>query len=193
MISLFKDEGLSITFDTNLIETDVLDFSFNLNTEKYFFSKKPNNTLIYIHSKSNHPRSIIKQLPSMTNKRISSISCKGTKFNKAKIMYETALKNSGSQATIKFEKPSQNKRRNRNKKVIWFNPPFSLSIKTDIGKEFFKLIRKHFPRNHSFRKIFNLNTIRISFSLMKTMKNLIKQHDARVLKNEEHSEKISCN
>ena len=186
MISLFKDKGLSITFDTNLIETDVLDVSFNLNTEKYFFSKKPNNTLLYIHSKSNHPRSIIKQLPSMTNKRISSISCEGTKFNKAKIMYETALKNSGSQAAIKFEKPSQNTRRNPNKKVIWFNPPFSLSIKTDIGKELFKLIRKHFPRNHSFRKIFNLNTIRIRFSLMKTMKNLIKQHDARVLKNEEH-------
>ena len=162
MISLFKDEGLSIAIDTNLIETDFLDVSFNLNTGKYFPFKKPNNTPLYIHSKSNHPPSIIKQLPSMTNKRISSLSCDETEFNKAKITYETALKNSGYQATLKFEKTSQNTRRNRNRKVIWFNPPFSLNVKTNIGKELFKLIHKYFLRNHSFRKIFNLNTIKIS-------------------------------
>ena len=50
-ISLFKDEGLSITIDTNLIETNILDVSFNLNIGKYFPFKKPNNILLYIHSK----------------------------------------------------------------------------------------------------------------------------------------------
>ena len=30
IIALFKSEGLSITIDTNLIETDFLDVSFNL-------------------------------------------------------------------------------------------------------------------------------------------------------------------
>ena len=134
IISLFKDEGLSITIDTNLIETDFLDVSFNLNTGKYFPFKKPNNTPLYIHSKSNHPPSIIKQLPSMTNKRISSLSCDEVKFNKAKIKYETALKNSGYKATLKFEKTFQNRRRNRNRKVIWFNPPFNLNVKKNKGK-----------------------------------------------------------
>ena len=95
IISLFKDEGLSITIDTNLIETDFSDVSFNLNTGKYFPFKKPNNTPIYIHSESTHPLSIIKQLPLMTNKRISSLPCDEIEFNKAKITYETALKNSG--------------------------------------------------------------------------------------------------
>ena len=193
IISLFKDEGLSITIDTNLIETDFLNVSFNLDTGKYFPFKKPNNTPLYIHSKSNHPPSIIKQLPSMTNKRISSLSCDEIEFDKTKIRYETALKNSGYKTTLKFEKTFQNTRRNRNRKVIWFNPPFSLNVKTDIGKEFFKLIRKHFPRNHSFSKMFNLNTIKISYSSMKNMKNLVKQHNARVLKNQEHSKKRSCN
>ena len=112
-------------------------------------------------------------------KRFSSISFHETEFNKAKITYETALRNSGYQATLKFEKPSQNTRRNRNRKVIWFNPPFSLNVKTNAGKEFFKLIRRHFPRNHGFSKIFNLNTIKISFSSMKNMNNLIKQQNAR--------------
>ena len=161
IISLFKDEGLSTTIDTNLIETDFLDVSFSLNTGKYFPFKKPNNTSLYIHSKSNHLPSMIKQLPSMTNKRISSLSCDETEFNKAKITYETTLKNSVYQATLKFEKPSQNTRRNRNSKVIWFNPPFSLNVKINIGKEFFKPIHNYFPRNHSFRKIFNLNCLSI--------------------------------
>ena len=112
IISLFKDEGLSITIDTNLIETDFLDISLNLNTGKYFPFKKPNNTPLYIHSKSNHPPSIIKQLPSMTNKHISRLSCNETEFKKANIMYKMTLKNSGYQATLKFEKPSQNTSRN---------------------------------------------------------------------------------
>ena len=60
MISLFKDEALSITIDTNLIETDFLNVSFNLNTGKYLPFKKPNNTPLYIHSISNYPSSIIK-------------------------------------------------------------------------------------------------------------------------------------
>ena len=49
IISLFKDEGLSITIDTNLIETDFLDVSFNLDTGKYFPFKKSNNKPLYIH------------------------------------------------------------------------------------------------------------------------------------------------
>ena len=88
----------------------------------------------------------------MTKKRISNLSCDETEFNKVKITYETTLKSSGYQATLKFERRSQNTRRNQNRKVIWFNPPFSLNVKANIYKEFFKLIRKHFPANHSFRK-----------------------------------------
>ena len=110
-ISLFKDEGLSITIDTNLFETDFLDITFNSKTGKYFPFKKPNNTPLYIHSKSNHPSSIIKQLSSMTNERISSLSCDEIEFNKAKITYEMTLQNSGYQATLKFEKTFHNSRR----------------------------------------------------------------------------------
>ena len=35
IIVLFKSEGLSITINTNLIETDLLDVSFNLEVEKF--------------------------------------------------------------------------------------------------------------------------------------------------------------
>ena len=67
IIALFKSEGLSITIYTNLIGTDFLDVSFNLEMDKFFPYRKPSNTPLYIHSESNHPPSIIKQLPSMTS------------------------------------------------------------------------------------------------------------------------------
>ena len=115
-MSLFKDEGPSITVDMSLLETDFLYAYFNLNTRKNFPFKKPNNTPLHIHSKSNQPPLIITQLPSMTNKCISSLSCDKTEFKKAKITYETTLKNSEYQVTLKFEKKSLSTRQNRNRK-----------------------------------------------------------------------------
>ena len=92
IIAPFKSWGLSITIDTNLIATDFLDVSFNLEMDSFFPYRKPNNTPFYIHSKSNHPLSITKQLPLMTNRRIFSLSCNENEFNKAKALYEHSHK-----------------------------------------------------------------------------------------------------
>ena len=88
IIALFKSRRLSITIDTTLIETDFLDILFNLVMDKFFPYRKPSNTPHYIHFESDHPPSIIKQLPSMTNKRISNLSCNEREFNKAEPLYE---------------------------------------------------------------------------------------------------------
>ena len=92
IIALFKEEGLSITIDTNLIETDFLDVAFSLATEKYFPFRKANNTLLCMNAFSNHPPTIIKQLSKMINKRISDLSCNKEEFDKVKSTYETTLK-----------------------------------------------------------------------------------------------------
>ena len=155
--------------------------------EQFFRYRKLNNTLLYIHSESNHPPSIIKQLPSLTNRRISNLSCNENEFNMAKLLYESALKSSGFNCSMNFKarktKPKQveNARRNRNRKITLLNPPYSLNVKTKIGKVFLELVRKHFPRSHKLNKIFNLNTIKISCSSMPNVKNLIKQHDSKIL------------
>ena len=94
---------------------------------------------------------------------------------------------------MKFEAPVENTRQNRNKKVIWFNPSFSLNVKTNIGKVFLKHVGKHFPRSHKFNKIFNLNTIKISYSSMPNVKNLIKQHSSKILSNEQDKIQRPCN
>ena len=191
--ALFKSKGLSITIDTNLIETDILDVSFNLEMDKFFPYRRPNNTPLNIHSESNHPPSITKQLPSMTNRHISNLSCNGNEFNEGKPLYETALKNSGFNYSMKFEAPVENARRNRNRKVIWCNLPYSMNVKNNIGKVFLKLVRKHFPRSHKFSKTFNLSTIKISYSSISNIKNLIKQHNSKIPNKDQNKIQWSCN
>ena len=80
-------------------------------------------------------------------------------------IYESALKHSGYKSEMKFDQQPST-RRNRNRKLICFYHPFSQNVKANIGKLFFKLVWKNFPKNHRFRKIFNLITLKLSYSSM---------------------------
>ena len=87
---------------------------------------------------------------------------------------------------------TQNAQRNKNRKVIWFNPQDSQNVKTNIGKLFIKLVRKHFPKNNKFHKIFNLNTLKLSYCCASNVGN-IKQHNAKVLsKTNDNNHKCNC-
>ena len=94
---------------------------------------------------------------------------------------------------MKFGAPVENGRGNGNRKFIWFNPPYSLNVKTNIDKVFLKLVRKYFPRSHKLSKIFNLNTIKISYSSMPNVKNLIKQHNSKILNKDRDKIQRPCN
>ena len=85
-----------------------------------------------------NPPTIIKDLPKMINKLLSDLSCNKDKFKKAK-PYENALKESGYKAEMKYETSENINNRNRHRKIIWFNPPFSQSVKTNIGKNISKI------------------------------------------------------
>ena len=152
IIALIKEENLSITIDTNLDETDFLDVTLNLKTGKYFPFRKPNNNPLYINYKSNDPPPIIKELPKMISKRIYDLSCKEEEFTKAKPLYENAVKESGYTTSNKYIKPLENTNRNRNWKILWFNPPFSQNVKTNIGKIFIKLIKSIFPKTINYTR-----------------------------------------
>ena len=192
IIAIFKSEGLSITIEINSIETDFLDVTFNLHTGKYFPYRKPNNDPLYINIHSNHPSTIKKELPNMINKRLSELLCDKNEFDKAKEIYEKALNESDFNTKLSYQnEPSE--RKNRNRKIIWFNPPYNESVKTNIGKQFLKLVKKHFPRHHKYNKIFNTNTIKLSYSCSTNMKNLIKQHNSRVLSEPTSHQEKSCN
>ena len=69
----------------------------------------------------------------------------------------------------------------------------SLNVKTSISKVFLKLVKKNFRRSHKLSKIFNLNTIKISYSSMPNVKNLIKQHNSKILNKDRDKIQRPCN
>ena len=129
-----------------IIITEYLDVTFNLKTVKYYHYIKENNVLQYIHAQSNHPPSIIKQIPSMISERVSEISCDKEQFDKAAPDYNRALEKSGFKDKITYITTLT--RRNRKRRTIWFNPPYGANVKANIGKIFLNLLVNCFPRHH---------------------------------------------
>ena len=88
-------------------------------------------------------------------------------------MYNEALTKHGFNDdiiyTLVIENSNSEKKKTMKRKIIWFNPPYSMNVETDISKTFLKLVKKHFPCNNSFHEIFNKNTIKISYSSMKNI------------------------
>ena len=149
-------------------------------------------TLFYINTSSNHPRSIIKQIPTSVSHRLSDNSTNEEIFNNAKTEYDNALKTSGHTADLEFN-PNRPKNRNKKRNIIWFNPPFNKNIKTNIGKTFLKLIDKHFPRSSKLHKIFNRNTIKVSYSCTENMSMIIKKHNKKIINNKATPTTPPCN
>ena len=67
------------------------------------------------------------------------------------------------------ENQQTSKQKNRKRNIIWYNPPFNNQVSTNIGKEFFKLLRKYFPKENKFNKLFNKNNIKISYGCTRNM------------------------
>ena len=63
---------------------------------------------------------------------------------------------------------------------IYINPPFSETVETNVAKLFFRLLDKHLPKSHLLHKIFNRNTIKVSYSCMNNVSQIIKQHNKNV-------------
>ena len=61
----------------------------------------------------------------------------------------------------------------KKRKTFWFNPPYNQYVSTNIAKIFLKLVDK---RTHWLHKIFNRNTIKVSYSYMSNVQQLIKKH-----------------
>ena len=114
----------------------------DLRTGTYKPYMKENDTPVYVHKKSNHPPTVLNNIPAGVNKRLSRISSTKEIFENAAPPYQEALTKSGYSHKVEFDppkkKPSKNKNRKRN--ITWFNPPYSLSAKNNVGKEFLKLV-----------------------------------------------------
>ena len=196
IIKLFKENDLKITIQTGLKTVDFLDVTFNLTTETFSPYKKPNNKLLYVNKQSNHPPSVLKQIPNSVNERLNTISSNEGIFNSAKKDYENALKSSGYNQPLTYKNQQDNvieRKRNRGRNIIWYNPPYSMSVKTNLGHKFLGLLKKHFPKDNKLHKIINKNNVKLSYSTTKNMKRVLQNHNSKILnKDITNKDKKTC-
>ena len=168
----------------------------NLSDGSYPPYKKPNEETNYIHVNSDQPPSILKQLPKSIEKRLSSLSSSKEIFEGTAPYYEQHLSNCGYKEKLNYRDPTPQNlitKRKRQRNILWFNPPYSKTIKTKIGKLFLQLIKKHFPKEHKFHKIFNRNTLKLSYSCMPNIKTKINAHNREILRNTPSKKTKHCN
>ena len=137
-------------------------------------------------------------LPIAVNKRLSDISSDEQSFDAFKGDYERALRDSGHRSKLTYsptqpETDEHHTPRKRRRDIIWFNPPFCASLKTNIGKEFLKLIDKNFPINHHLHKIINRKTVKLSYSCTENMKTIIQGHNKKLISGKNKTPDPKCN
>ena len=70
---------------------------------------------------------------------------------------------------------------NRNRIVVWFNPLFCKLTNINIGRYFLNLLDRHFNKDNPLSKIFNRNSIKISYSCTNNMYEILNNHNKRLL------------
>jgi len=85
---------------------------------------------------------------------------------------------------------------NRQRNIVWYNPPHSRNVEKNVGKCFISLIDQYFPKSNPLHKIFNWNTLILSYSGINNVKTIISSHNKAVISNstnlEEHKKNCSC-
>ena len=92
VVKTFKGCGLNITIEANLHTVNYLDVTFDLRKDTYLPYRKPDNPPVYINNCSNHPPTVIKQLPKSISKRLSDLSSNEEILKKTKPAYSDAFK-----------------------------------------------------------------------------------------------------
>ena len=194
--TIFAKNNLKITIEANKKTVEFLDITLNLASGSYKPFMKPNNIPLYVHKDSNHPPTIIKNIPESINKRLSNLSSNEAIFNEAKPPYQDALRKSGYNYNLKYNPQSnvnKNKSRKRARNVTWFNPPYSENVATNIGRKFFSLLDKCFPPGHELHQLLNRNTVKLSYSCMPNIMNVISTHNKATIARTDSNKQIDDN
>ena len=85
-------------------------------------------------------------------------------------------------------------RKQKPRKVTWFNPPFNLDVKTNTAAKFLRMVTRHFPKGHTLHKIFNRHTLKVSYSTTRNIAKHISKHNNSVInKSNPEKQKKKCN
>ena len=94
---------------------------------------------------------------------------------------------------MQYASSNETHKRNRSRNIRWFNPPYSKIVSTNVGKLFLKLIDKHFPQDHKFRKLFNRNNVKVSYGCMQNIGGIINSHNKKIIESKPKLQLGACN
>ena len=195
LFKMFQDEGLDITAEANIKVVDFLDVLLDLESGTYRPYSKPNSCTKYISPDSNHPRTIIQNIPEAVAKRLSGVSSSKEMFLAEVQPYQDAMQQAGYKDILQYKEESQeeHKRRRKPREIIWFCPPYSRNISTNVGKKFLAALRRHFPPSSPLYKLFNTNKVKLSYSTCPSMLAIIKAHNSKVTRGAAQDVRLGCN
>ena len=125
--------------------------------------RKHNQVPSYINTGFNHPEQVFNYIPNGIMVKFSTYSSIRNNFTQNKHEYGLPLKNSRYKPKLVYksrdEVVDQRNRNNRAGKILWFTPPYNMTVANKIGKEIFRLLKKNFPLSNSSYKIFKKNAV----------------------------------
>ena len=176
---MFRDHDLELAIQCNRKLVNFLNVTLSLENSTHRPYLKDNNKINYVNTKSNHPASIIKQMPKSIELRLSQLSPNKEIFKNSVIPYNEAITKAGYRHKKRYQqniRQNTTATKNRERNIIWFNPSYSANVVAKVGRHFLPLLDKHFPPNNKFHKIFHRNTVKISYSCMPNLKPITTIH-----------------
>ena len=170
----FNKNGLKITIEANKKVINFLKVTLDLTKESYESYTKPNNTPLYVHHNSNHPPTIIRNIPLAINRGLNGISSTREAFERTASEYQRALNKSGYTQQFQYQTGQtaddqpRTKPPARHRKIAWYNPPYSQNVATNVGRKFLNIVKESFKEGHPQKKIFNKNTLKLSYLWSRT-------------------------
>ena len=144
IIKLLHQYSLNITTETNLVQTNFLDVTFNLKSGKYWPYHKANDQTLYVHQHSNYPPAIMKLLSSTLSDRLFLLLCKREEFASRRMKRLCAEADIPVSCSTTAHPAPIRKRKAKKKNIVLFNPPFSGHEKLTSARFFFTCLPNTF-------------------------------------------------
>ena len=122
----------------------------------------------------------MKQIPATINRRSSALS-----FNKE--ILDEALRSSGFNESLHCCKKNTTSptKSNRNRNIIWLNPPYSKNVRTNVAKTFHEPNQETLLTKPQSPPLYNKskNNVKVSYRCLSNMDVIIYNHNKNILIN----------
>ena len=95
---------------------------------------------------------------------------------------------------LNFDQSGTGRKRRRQRKTVWFNPPWSAAVEGNVAGWFNSLVDKHFKKGTLMGRLFNRNNLKVSYSCTKNVQAIISTKNRKLLQSGDRAKPTrTCN